>query len=179
MSYTIHTKAFTLIELLVVVAIISLLSSVVIVSLQDAREKARNQSLVGSAQQMINGLELYNQDHDNTYPGEASPGTVTEGFIYYEITKNSDGSLVYFDNAQNVGNLTTLLEPYFNITSFSQHLKPGESIIYFWDPDHMCVGQTTTPRFMILLPQIETSDRIPNLLLRPSDIYADFNCLSI
>ncbi len=52
-------KGFTLIELLVVVAIISLLSSVVLGALNDARAKARDRALVQQVKQIQNALELY------------------------------------------------------------------------------------------------------------------------
>ncbi len=58
----IFKKAFTLIELLVVVAIISLLSSVVIVSLQDSREKAAIAKLREQTRQVQTALELYRND---------------------------------------------------------------------------------------------------------------------
>ncbi len=180
MKFSCTRRGFTLIELLVVIAIIALLSSVILASINDARTKARTQALVASTQQMINGLELYNQANGNMYPGESNPGTVAENFIYYAVTKNSNGLLEYFDNAANVGNLATLLEPYFDITSFNQHLKPGEYLIYFWDPDHKCVDQTNTPRFMILLQLTETLDNIPKLLyISENEVYPDYNCLSI
>lgn len=50
---------FTLIELLVVVAIISLLSSVVLVSVNTAREKARDSHRAQQIKQITTALELY------------------------------------------------------------------------------------------------------------------------
>jgi len=58
---------FTLIELLVVVAIISLLSSVVMTSLNSARIKARDAKRKVELKQIMNALELYYNDNGR-YP---------------------------------------------------------------------------------------------------------------
>ncbi len=70
------TQAFTLIELLVVVAIISLLSSVVLAALKDARDKAKQKAFRSEMQQLINALELYKADN-SIYPGEGTNYTHT------------------------------------------------------------------------------------------------------
>jgi prepilin-type N-terminal cleavage/methylation domain-containing protein len=54
-----NTKGFTLIELLVVVAIISLLSSIVMASLNSARAKARDAKRQSDAHQITLALGLY------------------------------------------------------------------------------------------------------------------------
>ena len=61
-------RGFTLIELLVVIAIIGVLSSVVLASLNTAREKARNAKRVSDLHQVQTALELYASDHGGTYP---------------------------------------------------------------------------------------------------------------
>lgn len=58
-SNTKSSQGFTLIELLVVVAIISLLSSIVLIGLQSARQKSRNAKRLGDLTQMSSALELY------------------------------------------------------------------------------------------------------------------------
>ena len=57
-----NNRAFTLIELLVVVAIIGILSSVVLASLNSAREKARDAQRFSDIKQIQNALELYYND---------------------------------------------------------------------------------------------------------------------
>ena len=62
-------KGFTLIELLVVIAIIGILSSVVLASLNTAREKSRDAKRVSDIKQLQLALELYfDSQSPNTYP---------------------------------------------------------------------------------------------------------------
>ena len=61
-------KGFTLIELLVVIGIIAILASIVLVSLNDARERARDVKRVGDIRQLQLALEGY-YDANDAYPG--------------------------------------------------------------------------------------------------------------
>jgi type II secretion system protein G len=76
------TRGFTLIELLVVIAIIGILSSVVLASLNSARQKSRDARRISDLSQVKLALELYFDAH-NAYPTTAQ-GTailVTENFL--------------------------------------------------------------------------------------------------
>ncbi len=53
-----NQKGFTLIEMLVVIAIVGLLSSVVVVGLGGAREKARDARRIADIRQIQNALEV-------------------------------------------------------------------------------------------------------------------------
>lgn len=62
-----NKKGFTLIELLVVIAIIGLLSTLAVVALGSARQKARDSKRLSDLKQVQTALELYYTDN-NSYP---------------------------------------------------------------------------------------------------------------
>lgn len=64
-------RGFTLIELLVVIAIIGILSSVVLASLNDARQKSRDAKRIADVKQLQLALELYFDSHAS-YPSSTS-----------------------------------------------------------------------------------------------------------
>ena len=69
------SAGFTLIELLVVIAIIGLLSTLAVVSLNNARTKSRDAKRLSDIKQIQTGLELYFADQ-NTYPAVATAKTL-------------------------------------------------------------------------------------------------------
>jgi prepilin-type N-terminal cleavage/methylation domain-containing protein len=72
----ISAKGFTLIELLMVVAIIGLLATVVLASLNVARMKAHNQAGNETVRSYVNAIELYKSDSPGSpYP---DPGSVDD-----------------------------------------------------------------------------------------------------
>lgn len=64
----INKRGFTLIELLVVIAIIGLLSTLAVVALSSARQKARDAKRLADLKNIETGLEFYYNDN-NAYPG--------------------------------------------------------------------------------------------------------------
>lgn len=73
----INQKGFTLIELLVVVAIIGLLSSVVLISLNTARSKARDAKRLADIRQVSAALEIYFNDTGHYFVPTANATTPT------------------------------------------------------------------------------------------------------
>jgi len=69
-------QGFTLIELLVVIAIIGILSSVVLASLNTAREKANQASVQSNLKTISVQAEMYYDDHDQSY-GSSTPAAAT------------------------------------------------------------------------------------------------------
>lgn len=67
LKHRVWQDGFTLIELLVVIAIISLLSSLVLASLNSARVKARDVRRIADINQLRLALQLY-YDNNNRYP---------------------------------------------------------------------------------------------------------------
>jgi general secretion pathway protein G len=70
-----NRKGFTLIELLVVIGIIGLLSTLAVVALGSARQKARDSKRLSDMKQIQTALELYFTDN-NAYPASDSDGFV-------------------------------------------------------------------------------------------------------
>ncbi len=88
-------RGFTLIELLVVIAIIGILSSIVLASLNSARQKGRDARRIADIKQIQLALELYYDAH-SSYPTTAqyASNLVSEGFIS-TVPKDPSSALGY------------------------------------------------------------------------------------
>lgn len=88
-SYYISKAGFTLIELLVVISIISLLSSIVLTSVNSARGKARDARRLADLRQIQNALALYYDDNGSYPPVTYGPGGSLAGWeVSYKDTSN-------------------------------------------------------------------------------------------
>ncbi|MAZ67608.1 prepilin-type cleavage/methylation domain-containing protein [bacterium] len=93
-------RGFTLIELLVVIAIIGILSSVVLASLNSARQKSRDARRIGDIKQLQLALEMY-YDSNNGYP--TSTAALAPDYIPVEPTDPQTGA-VYTYAASSTSN---------------------------------------------------------------------------
>ena len=80
-----NKKGFTLIELLVVIAIIGLLSTLAVVALGNARQKARDARRLSDLKQLQTALELYYTDQ-TAYPSGSAIELGTTNYICLNAT---------------------------------------------------------------------------------------------
>jgi len=72
-----NSKGFTLIELLVVIAIIGILASIVLASLNTARNKGADAAAKSGMGQLRAQAEMYYDNHGTSYDGVCDDSTLT------------------------------------------------------------------------------------------------------
>ncbi len=111
-----NKKGFTLIELLVVIAIIGILSSIVLVSLGNARQKARDAKKQADLTSIATALALYADDNNGNFPapdtnctGVASclPPTTSSLYATYlkggrPLEPGTNNDYLYYNNGTDV-----------------------------------------------------------------------------
>lgn len=102
-----YNSGFTLIELLVVIAIIGILSSVVLASLDGARESSRDARRQTDLQQIKTGLALY-RDNNGSFPSSlyGSTGNTLENsdaMTQVPVDPGNDNQYAYTTSTSNSG----------------------------------------------------------------------------
>ncbi len=96
----INEKGFTLIELLVVIAIIGILSSVVLASLNSARQKSRDARRVSDVKQLQLASELY-YDTEGAYPAELTEAEIGDYIAAIPTDPQTGNDYPYAVNGDN------------------------------------------------------------------------------
>ena len=112
-----RTKAFTLVELLVVIGIIALLISILLPSLNKARESARRVKCLSNMRQIVLAMNMFAQDNKGMMPARAAN-------LYYRKT---DGTL-------HQGSTQEHAKEQLNWISYARVIDPV-------DPSHATGGQ--------------------------------------
>jgi prepilin-type N-terminal cleavage/methylation domain-containing protein len=136
-----NRRGFTLIELLVVISIIALLSSIVLASLNSAREKARVSAFLQNIRQFQLALEVYKNDK-GYYP----LGDIQESRIVYNYSVSADPG-----NVDNIDEALTDFVPEYLPNSPMPIGDSASDVIFYvntyeaqssYPLEHMCGDKT-------------------------------------
>lgn len=96
MKKNLFKRGFTLIELLVVIAIIGILASVVLASLNTARDKGSDAAIKSTVNNMRAQAELYYDDNGNSYSGMCASGTNVADAVA-QLSNQGSGATICVD----------------------------------------------------------------------------------
>lgn len=145
MKYKKHqNKGFTLIELLVVIAIISLLSSVIISSLNNARKKARDVKRVSAIKQVDIAMQFYFDKYGH-YPDSTSNPIVPDTGSPWTLTQIGKGGVIDQILINENFMSSAPVDPVNDATHY-----------YYYDRTHTCQNQVGNPAVLVVY-NMETS----------------------
>lgn len=117
-----NKKGFTIVELLVVVAIIALLASMVIISVQHSKAKSRDAKRVTDINTLVTALAFYNNNF-GSYPVEAGG--------YYIINREDPGAVLYDELVTSTGLLKALLTDPVNTGDYQYYYESSDGTDYY------------------------------------------------
>ncbi len=90
-------RGFTLVELLVVIGIIALLISILLPSLNKAREQGNRVACLSNLRQLGGAMIMYTNENKGWFPRAAASGTYDDDWIFWQTTRiQNDGALVKY-----------------------------------------------------------------------------------
>ncbi len=154
---SINTKGFTLIELLVVIAIIAILAAILFPVFVKAREKARQTTCTSNQRQVAASIQMYAQDHEESYP--ADPGTTSWGKAFGTYTEDGMYNCPSHEAQGNAGS------PEYG---FNQFLLTTSGL---------AMGDIVDPSTTLMLADLNLSPLTPNpaAKLRASELNLDID----
>ena len=151
---------FTLIELLVVIAIIGILASVVLASLNSAREKSRDALRLSQVKEIQKALQVYYSEY-GVYPRTVCPTQHWTGFAGNGYANNQ----VCDSSGVALGTLTQTLADYISPPKDPKSLPGGDAgYLYIANTtgSDYCLLVWRTPENMHNFPQEMWSNGSPN-----------------
>ncbi len=119
-----HKAGFTLIELMVVITIIGILASIVLVSLDSARVKARDVRRLADLRQVVLGLEFYTDEYRHFPP---ITGATTAAARWQKLKDCLEGQAACTDNTKAIAIMAIVPQDPLATGTFQYDYSPNAS----------------------------------------------------